>query len=67
MANIIESLDYVTSVDLWSDIIAMDLSSSTHPSLVIYSLLLKKKTVTSEGCVEMDRFMAIMSEHRSTA
>ncbi len=29
-----QSLDYVTSVDLWSDTIAMDLSISTHPSLV---------------------------------
>ena len=29
-------LDYVTVVDLWSDIIAMDLSISTHPLLVIY-------------------------------
>ncbi len=30
-----KSLDCVTSVDLWSDIIAMDLSISTYPSLVI--------------------------------
>ncbi len=58
-----QSLDHETSVDLWSDTIAMDLSISTHPSLVISSF----KLITSEGCVEkMDRSMAIVSDHRST-
>ncbi len=58
-------------MDLWSDIVAMNLSISTHPSLVI-ALFVKekdivniyiKRAIASEGGVEIDRSLAIMSDH----
>ena len=36
--------NYVMPVDLWSNIIAMEMTISTHPSLVISSFLKEKKT-----------------------
>ncbi len=47
------SLDYVSSVDLWSDKIAMEIAIFTHLSLVISSYSFEKELITSGGYVEM--------------
>ncbi len=47
------------AVDLWSNIIAMELPSSHIPSLL--------EPFNSDGMCEDDSSMAIMLDHRSTA
>ncbi len=49
--HIDQSLDYVTSVDLWSDTFTMDLSISTHPSLVIGSSFFEEKDNVNIKCL----------------